>query len=60
VAELQRLIPGDWGWKVEEAGLNSFRTVFPNLIPSSVNVVISENLYELKFWVELATEASNP
>jgi hypothetical protein len=32
----------------------------PNLIPSSVNVVIDENLYELKFWVELATEASNP
>jgi hypothetical protein len=32
----------------------------PNLIPSSVNVVIGENLYELKFWVELAAEVSNP
>jgi hypothetical protein len=151
VAELQRLIPGDWVWKVEEAGLNSFRTVIPsknellrmvewgvvqaksqkvklqieermmdsdvkfvlptvwvqftglpshlrdylvtwavgtilgvtkdvdmvftrefdicrmqvlvmnpNLIPSLVNVVIGENLYELKFQVELAAKASNP
>jgi hypothetical protein len=32
----------------------------PNLIPSSVNVVIGENLYELKFRVELSVEASNP
>jgi hypothetical protein len=29
VAELERLIPGDWVWKVEEAGHNSFSTVFP-------------------------------
>jgi hypothetical protein len=32
----------------------------PNLIPQSVNVVICENLYELKFRVELAGESSNP
>jgi hypothetical protein len=32
----------------------------PNLIAQSVNVVISENLYELKFRVELAGETSNP
>jgi hypothetical protein len=32
----------------------------PNLIPQSMNVVIDENLYELKFRVELHTEASNP
>jgi hypothetical protein len=29
VVELERLIPGDWVWKVEEAGPNSFSTVFP-------------------------------
>jgi hypothetical protein len=29
VAELQRLIPGDWKWNIEEAGSHSFRTVFP-------------------------------
>jgi hypothetical protein len=29
VVELERLIPGDWVWKVEEAGHNSFSTVFP-------------------------------
>jgi hypothetical protein len=32
----------------------------PNLILQSVNVVIGENLYELKFRVELAGETSNP
>jgi hypothetical protein len=32
----------------------------PNLIPQSMNMVIDENLYELKFRVELHTEASNP
>jgi hypothetical protein len=30
VAELKRLIPGDWVWNVEEAGQNSFRTFFPS------------------------------
>jgi hypothetical protein len=28
VVELERLIPGDWVWKAEEAGHNSFRIVF--------------------------------
>jgi hypothetical protein len=32
----------------------------PNLIPQAVNVVIGDNLYELKFWVEMNTEAGNP
>jgi hypothetical protein len=32
----------------------------PNLIPYSVNVVIGDNLYELKFTMELTIEASNP
>jgi hypothetical protein len=26
--ELERLIPGDWSWKVEEAAHNMFRTFF--------------------------------
>jgi hypothetical protein len=30
VSELERLIPGDWSWKVEEAGHNLFRTFFPS------------------------------
>jgi hypothetical protein len=30
VAELERLIPGPWSWKVEEAGDNTFKTVFPS------------------------------
>jgi hypothetical protein len=28
----------------------------PNLIPHTVNIVIGEGLYELKFWVELNVE----
>jgi hypothetical protein len=30
VSELERLIPRDRAWKVEDAGLNLFRTVFPS------------------------------
>jgi hypothetical protein len=32
----------------------------PNLVPQAVNVVIGENLYELKFRVELDPIGSNP
>jgi hypothetical protein len=32
----------------------------PNLIPQSVNVVIGENLYELKFRVEANADDNNP
>jgi hypothetical protein len=32
----------------------------PNLIPTAVNVVIGDNLYELKFWVELNSNDSSP
>jgi hypothetical protein len=32
----------------------------PNLIPQAVNVVIGENLYELKFHVEWASDAAKP
>jgi hypothetical protein len=30
VSELERLIPGDLSWKVEDAGHNLFRTFFPS------------------------------
>jgi hypothetical protein len=29
VSKLERLIPGDWSWKVEDVGHNLFRTIFP-------------------------------
>jgi hypothetical protein len=32
----------------------------PNLVPQPVNVVIGDNLYELKFCVELNLNGSNP
>jgi hypothetical protein len=32
----------------------------PNLVPQTINVVIGENLYKLKFHVELDPSGSNP
>jgi hypothetical protein len=29
VAELERLVSGNWNWVVEKSGPNCFRTVFP-------------------------------
>jgi hypothetical protein len=55
VSELEWLIPGDWSWKVEDAGHNLFRTIFPSkneLLRTVEWGVVQSKFNKSKFQIE--------